>query len=110
MLKGRAELVERGVRGRSAGHDEDVPALPGLIGRMAQDLADPPAHAITPDGASKASTSRDAETVVITGIGNEADDHEPIRPGATFLANAGEVLSGTERRHGPTSGLPDVRR
>ena len=109
-LKGRAKLVERGVHGRSASHDEDVPALPGLVGRVAQDLTDPPTHAITLDGASKASTSRDAEAVVIVGIGNEADDHEPVRPRATLLANTGEVLPGTECRHGPTSGLPDVRR
>jgi hypothetical protein len=47
---------------------------------------------------------------VIAAIGDETDDHESARPGAALLADAGEVLSGAERRHGPSSGLPDFRR
>ena len=66
--------------------------------------------AVALDGASEASTGRDAEAVVIAAIGYEADDHEPIRPGAALRADAREVLSGAKRRHGPPSGLPGVRR
>ena len=84
--------------------------MAGVIGVMAQDLAEAPTHTVALDGASEASPSRDAEAVVIAAIGYEADDHESVRAGVAFRADAGEVLPGTECRHGPLLGQPAVRR
>ena len=105
-----SKLIERGVDGRGAGDDEYIPTVAGLVGNAAEDLADASAHAVTLDGASEASSSRDTEAVVIAAIGYEADDHESVRAGVALLADASKVLPGTECRHGPLLDQPAVRR
>ena len=73
-----------------------------------EDLADASTHAIAPDGASEASTGRDAVAVVIAAIGDETDGHEPIGPGAALPADTSEVFPSTECRHGPVPGPPAI--
>ena len=82
--------------------------MAGVIGVAAQDLTDAAAHTVSLDRASEAPSSRDAEAVVIAAIGYEADDHESVRAGTALPADAGEVLPGTERRHGPLLGQPAI--
>ena len=107
-LERGTELVVRGFDGGRARDHEDVPAVTGVIGAAAEDLTDAAAHTVTLDGASEASSGRDAEAVVIAAIGYEADGQVSIRPGATLPADAREVLPGTKCRHGPLQGQPAI--
>ena len=84
--------------------------MSGVVRRATQDLTNTPAHTVAPDGASEASPCRDAEAIVIAAIRYESDDHESVRPRAPLRADAREVLSRAECRHGPPQGLPAVRR
>ncbi len=109
-LKGATDLGERCVSTGGAYDDEDVPASAPGLRRLAQNLTDASMDTIARDGSTDAATRSDSEAIVAEGVWNEADDHEPMSPGTALRLDAGEVLPGTQCRHGAPPGVPAVRR
>jgi hypothetical protein len=109
-LEGVAQLIEWSLDACLSGDHENVEAGSLDMLGVTQDLADATADAVSIDSAAQPPCGRDSEAVVIAGIWNEADDHEPVGPGAAARSDAREVLPGPKCRHGAPSGGPGVRR